>query len=60
MEVETTKQLDWKLDFPPYAANVVLVPLGFPFAWADDFFETVWKLVQAGTKGRGDGSEDSH
>lgn len=32
----------------------------FPFAWADDFFETVWKLVQTGTKRRRDGSDDSN
>lgn len=23
----------------------------FPFAWADDVSETLWKLVQTGTKG---------
>jgi hypothetical protein len=34
----------------------------FPFAWADDVSETLWKLVQTGTKGeeRTDGSDDSN
>lgn len=43
---ETRKQPDWKLDLPPYAANVVPVPLGFPLCmgW--------WKSVQTGNKGK--------
>lgn len=32
----------------------------FPFVWADDFSGTLWKLVQTGAEGRGDGSDDSN